>query len=100
MAAPVGNRNAARAAEWRHALRRALRRYEASGVKRGQALEEIAVKLIELALAGDIAAIREIGNRLDGKPVQPVMGHHDVPLLVVFEDVIASRPGGRGGSAR
>jgi len=92
--APIGNRNAARGAEWRDALRKALKDYEASGIKRGQALRKIAEKLVEKALEGDMAAIVEIGNRLDGKPAQPVLGQHDLPLTVVFKDVIASRPEG------
>jgi hypothetical protein len=43
------------------------------------ALRRIAVKLIERAEEGELAAIREIADRLDGKPAQAVeVG--DVPL--------------------
>jgi len=91
--APLGNQNAAKGREWTQAIRWALAHHESSSIKRGQALDKIAVKLIELALEGDMAAIREIGNRLDGKPVQPVSGHHDVPVTVIFKDATDRPPG-------
>lgn len=72
MAAPKGNNNAAKGREWRDTIKWALDNYESSKVKRGQALRGIAVKLIEQALEGDQAAIKEIGDRMDGKAVQAV----------------------------
>ncbi len=38
-------------------------------------LRAIARKLFEKALAGDLQAIREIADRLDGKPVQAIERH-------------------------
>ena len=38
--------------------------------KDGKALRALARKLYAMAMEGDIQAIREIGDRLDGKPVQ------------------------------
>lgn len=70
MSAPIGNRNAASGAEWRHALKWALDNYASKSVKRGQALRQIGLKLVGLALKGNLAAIEEIGNRLDGRPVR------------------------------
>ena len=43
------------------------------------ALCRIAAKLIERAQEGDLAAIREIADRLDGKPV-PAIDLRDVPV--------------------
>jgi hypothetical protein len=43
------------------------------------ALRRIAAKLVERAEEGDLAAIREIADRLDGKPV-PAIDLHDVPV--------------------
>lgn len=68
--APKGNQHAARGKYWRDTIDWALRNYEGSAVERGQALRKIAFRLIESALEGDHAAIREIGDRLDGKPAQ------------------------------
>jgi hypothetical protein len=42
-------------------------------------LRAIATKLIEMAEGGDLQAIKEIGDRLDGRCAQ-VMEHGDVPL--------------------
>jgi hypothetical protein len=54
---------------WLEALRLALHEETPDGRKR---LRAIADKMVELALAGDLEAIREIGNRLDGRPRQQV----------------------------
>jgi hypothetical protein len=72
MAAPKGNKNAAKAKEWEAAITHALTAYESSSVQRGLALRAIAKKLIDKALDGELAAMQEIGNRLDGKPKESV----------------------------
>jgi hypothetical protein len=54
---------------WLEALRVAVNETTPEGRKR---LRAIADKSVELALAGDMDAIREIGNRLDGRPRQQV----------------------------
>lgn len=72
MAAPKGNRNAAKAKEWEAAIRHALNNYETSSIKRGLALREIAKNVVQAALQGEWRAIEEIGNRLDGKAPQSV----------------------------
>lgn len=64
MAAPVGNTNAAKGKAWFDALRKEC-------VQR-KALEDIAKVVVDKALAGEVWAIQEIGNRLDGKPAQAV----------------------------
>lgn len=74
MAAPEGNNNAGKGKEWKEALRYAVLNYEAPQIERGKALKLIAKKVVEKALEGDKDAIQEIGNRLDGKPVQAVEG--------------------------
>lgn len=53
---------------WRDAVRRAVKRQAASG--KGTQLEALADKLVACALEGDMSAMQEIGNRLDGKPTQ------------------------------
>lgn len=62
--APVGNKNATKNKAWEEALRRALLAED------GKKLRDIADKLIEKALEGDVSALREIGDRIDGKPTQ------------------------------
>jgi hypothetical protein len=43
-------------------------------------LRRIAEKLAEKAEEGDLAAIREIADRLDGKPTQQVVDRRDAPI--------------------
>ena len=68
----IGNQNARRGRDWRDALRAELATYEDKErkIKRGQAFRRIARTVVEAALDGQEFAIREIGNRTDGKPVQ------------------------------
>lgn len=71
MAAPIGNQNAAKAKVWAAAIHRALERRKPAD-ERIQAIDELADKLIEQCLSGNLAALQEFGNRLDGKPAQAV----------------------------
>ena len=61
--APKGNKNTARAKIWTDALRRVILRD-----KKG--LDAMARALFDMALEGDIVAIKEIGDRLEGKAAQ------------------------------
>ena len=67
--APLGNKNGVgrSGTQWRDAIRKALARDK-------QALERVAVKLIACAEEGDMTAIKELGDRLDGKATQTVNG--------------------------
>lgn len=71
--APVGNQNAAKAKVWTAAIERALERRKPAD-ERIKAIDELADKLLEKCAAGDLAALQELGNRLEGKPAQPVTG--------------------------
>lgn len=83
MGAPLGNQNAAKAKVWHAAIMRALERRKPAD-ERVQAIDELADKLIELVAEGDLAALKEFGDRLDGKPAQSVTvaGDEDAPLAV------------------
>jgi hypothetical protein len=72
MAAPLGNRNAAGAKRWEMALVKALARFENDDITAGEALDRIAMVVVEKALHGDRDSILELANRLNGKPVQQV----------------------------
>ena len=62
---------------WTDTLRRACIQSD------GKKLREMADALIAKALEGDIAAIKEIGDRLEGKPAQVISGDADNPLTVI-----------------
>lgn len=77
-----GNQLAANARRWRAAIDKALEnRCKSDGQK---ALVEIAEQLLELASQGDLGAIKELGDRIDGKPHQTTMleGNPDAPIVV------------------
>jgi hypothetical protein len=81
MGAPVGNRNAAKPRLFDGALRRAINE---AGADR-EVLLDIAKALLAKALEGDLAAIKEVRDTLDGKPAQSVTvgGDPDNPLQTV-----------------
>ena len=49
------------------------------------ALRRISAKLVEKAEEGDLAAIREIADRLDGKPVQ-MLDRRDLPITELTDE--------------
>ena len=86
MGAPVGNVNALKSKRWYEALDRAIKQDE------GQRLRQAAEKLLDLAASGESWAVKELGDRLDGKPTQqteisgPDGGAIEQSLTVQFVD--------------
>lgn len=73
---------------WRDALRIAvLRPADEKNPKPKTKLDELAFVLIESAKSGDISALKEVGDRLDGKPAQAVVGgdEDDNPIRMIAE---------------
>jgi hypothetical protein len=64
-----------------------LRRAVLKRVDKEQRLDRIAEKVVSAAENGDDKAYREIGDRLDGKPAQAVIGgdENDPALRVIHE---------------
>lgn len=75
--APLGNTNATKNKVWISALNRAVAQDD------GKKLRAAAEKLIDLAVAGDVGALRELGDRLDGKVAQAITGADGGPLVVI-----------------
>jgi hypothetical protein len=67
MAGVAGRSGNKKANIWFNAIQRAIKRREESDP---QALERLADVLLNKASEGDMAAIKELGDRLDGKAVQ------------------------------
>jgi hypothetical protein len=90
MAAPEGNQNAKKAKIWEQAIKRALARRANSTVDHG--LDELADKIVAAAASGDAWALKEVGDRMDGKPTTVIAGDDELPpvQLGVIELV---RPG-------
>ncbi len=55
---------------WADAVRRAVSRRLEDVEGKPQKIERLADRLVELATDGDVTALKEIGDRLDGKPTQ------------------------------
>lgn len=79
--APVGNKNASKNRPWAEAINRALLAED------GKELRALAEKLIEQAKEGNIPALKEIGDRVDGKAAQQIdLANADGnPFVVKFE---------------
>lgn len=64
---PTGNRNSTKdKREWSNAIRRA--------VKRGKRLNRLADKLLDKCEEGDMTAMKEFGDRYEGKIAQAIEG--------------------------
>lgn len=84
MGAPVGNKNATKSKPFLLALERALKKR--SIVAQRDALDEIAEQLLAQCDKGELPAIQELANRLDGRPAQSltVSGDVDNPLTIAI----------------
>ena len=87
--APIGNTNAAKENRWAQAIDRALaQRSRAAGI---QALDVLAEKLLLNCDAGDMTALKELGDRLDGKPKQAldVAATGDITITLLSYGAVA-----------
>ena len=76
MAGTLGNTNSSKNNRlWADTIRRAAMAED------GKKLRAMADALFLKAEDGDIQAIKEIGDRLDGKPAQVIAGDPDAPLM-------------------
>ncbi len=90
---PVGSKGT-KEKQFSEALRLAI-----NGAEGDQAeLRKIAEKLVEKAVAGDMMAIKEVADRLDGKAPQAIVGDADNPLpLITTIQLIAGKNDSRSG---
>ena len=97
--APLGNQNARKARIWSEALKRALARYSGSTVDAG--LDRLADRMVKAAAEGDetaFAAITEkIGDRLEGRPAQVIVGDRDEDPVQVEGRIRLVKPDGSAG---
>lgn len=87
-----GNKNSSRSNRlWGDTIRRAIDQSD------GKRLRTIAEKLLDKAAEGDIQAIRELGDRLDGKPHQSMdleaTGKGGAPLFPSVNVVVDAMKG-------
>lgn len=72
------------------AIMLSLRREASKGVKTKR-LHLVADKLVDRAIEGDIQAIKEINDRIDGKVPQGVTGADDGPIKFIMVDTGVDR---------
>lgn len=76
----AGNANSGprKAKVWRDALMLTLNREDGDLPERGKTnLESLVLTQVKLALGGDTQSIRDIADRIDGKPAQAIVGGDD-----------------------
>ena len=88
--APIGNRNAQKGRIWNDSLRKAIAQDD------GRRLRASIEQLLNLASKGEPWAIRELADRLDGRPTQTnVLEASDEPELKTIKIVFVSPDDGK-----
>lgn len=77
MGAPIGNQNGKKQRIWHAAIIRALETRDKSRLDGKKELDALADKLLDLVAAGELNALKEFGDRLDGKPSQMLIHNGD-----------------------
>lgn len=85
-----GNTNGAKGREWRDAIRYALakkgRGLDGDEAAYRKGLNAVAEKFVEAAAKGEAWAMKELGDRTDGKAIQAIeMSTPDGPIGVVYK---------------
>ena len=80
MAAPLGNKNSTKEKRvWGKVVRKLAVQED---YKR---LHKVAEALFKKAEEGDVASIKELGDRIDGKSEQTISGDSDQPITIVVK---------------
>ncbi len=77
--APIGNTNGAKARPWAAAIERAINKR--SLIEQRDALDDLAEQLLAKCDERDVSALKELGDRLDGKAKQMLSGDPDNPIM-------------------
>ncbi len=84
--AQPGNQNAKKAKRWQKAIERALARETGQDVDSG--LDRAASQLARAAFAGEQWALKELGERIDGKVPQAITGDADEDPIQIGEIIV------------
>lgn len=84
MAAPIGNKYGTKARIWSQAIERALSKR--SRVDQMDAIDALAEKLLTLCDQGDLQALKEFGDRIEGKPTTVIDAQADVKMEIAWND--------------
>lgn len=91
--APIGNKNATKNRVWTLAIQKAVAG-RSSKADKLSALVELADKLLDKCAEGDMTALKELGDRLEGRPVQAIANPDGSNLQItkVERVIISERP--------
>lgn len=82
-----GNQNAAKARIWTEAIKRAIARKYDGDLKHG--LDKLADDFVNSVASGDLSTFKELGDRLEGKPAQAIIGgSEDDPAIKTVNEII------------
>lgn len=84
----VGNQNARKGRVWTQAIERALEKR--SRADQIEALDVLAEKLLAKCDEGDLGALRELGDRLEGKAATIIAGDSERPPVAIIAHADAS----------
>lgn len=93
MGAPIGNNNATKNRLWTLAIQKAIER-RSSKKDQLEALIELAENLLAKVDEKDMTAIKELGDRLEGKPHQTIGGdtpNGEIPISMTVKYVGTDR---------
>jgi len=85
--APIGNQNAAKGKRWTLALEQAMAKMDESRIDGWTTMQLLAQRLVNEAMSGDIAALKEIGDRFEGKPKQQLDIEANVGVTIVASPI-------------
>lgn len=87
--APKGNQNAKKAKIWTAAIERALEKRSKAAFDE---IDRLAEKLLDQCAEGDLQALKELGDRLEGKPGQSVVvgGDSENPVVTEIRRIIVN----------
>lgn len=79
---------------WAEAVRKAAYAIQEDDPDKRRRLEMLADALVLKAQSGDVSALKEVGDRIDGKVPQAVIGgdEDDAPIQVALVELVAVKP--------
>lgn len=88
----MGNTNAKGKRTWAEAINKAVKEVDKDSPDGSKKLRSLARKLVSIGIEGDVSALREIGDRLDGRAIQQVDLGEQKTITVIERIVITQAP--------
>jgi hypothetical protein len=86
-----GNKNATKGKRWQEAIERALERRTGSRIDQLHEIDACADALIDAVLDKDMTAIKEFGDRIDGKVMQNIEAKVQATIETITRKIVDPR---------